>query len=307
MSITFRQLEVFVAAAEDCNFRRTADYFGISQPSVSNHIRSLESHLGVCLFDRSRGIAPALSAEGREFLDRAQHLVSGRAGIEESPIQDPDGRAVCLTVMAGPLLLDACIRPKLPAFCATHPRIALQFVPLHPSRSTAQLMNSGDVDLAVFTGDCAIDGRWQSDVAHSIGCAIYASPALARRASLTSVRLGELPWVMPPEDFAPTRFMWRALRGAGVRLRNVIARSQFPDVAANMALSGHGVTVLFDDVAAKGVADGRLVRIGPALPSTSRLLLIGRRARSAACEPAVRMLRQAVRTPLTGAANISRL
>lgn len=35
MALTFRKLEVFVAVAEDGNFRRAADRLGISQPSVS--------------------------------------------------------------------------------------------------------------------------------------------------------------------------------------------------------------------------------------------------------------------------------
>ena len=34
MSITFRQLEIFVAAAGDCNFRRTAERLGVSAPTV---------------------------------------------------------------------------------------------------------------------------------------------------------------------------------------------------------------------------------------------------------------------------------
>jgi len=34
MTITFRQIEVFVEAAKDNNFRKTADRLGISQPSA---------------------------------------------------------------------------------------------------------------------------------------------------------------------------------------------------------------------------------------------------------------------------------
>jgi LysR family transcriptional regulator, low CO2-responsive transcriptional regulator len=33
---TIRQLEVFVEAARDCNFARTAERLGISQPAVSD-------------------------------------------------------------------------------------------------------------------------------------------------------------------------------------------------------------------------------------------------------------------------------
>jgi len=298
MPITFRQLEIFVVAAKDCNFRRTAERLKISQPSVSNHVHSLEAALGHSLFDRRRGVMPELSEEGQRFLRNAQKLVMARAGIGQPGSTLPDGMSAPLTIMAGPLLLDTCIRPRLPAFCMAHPRVVLQFVPLHPSRSAEQLVNSGDIDLAVFTGDGTDDGRVASETINTVGCSIYASPAMASRAGRQQSRLGELPWMMPPESFAPTRFMWRYLRDVNVEPRNVIVRSQFPDVSAGMALRGCGVTLLFDDFASRGLADGRLVRIGPALPSTSRLMVIGRRARHPAFEPAVRMLRQALRTSL---------
>jgi len=298
MTITFRQLEIFVAAAGDGSFRRTASRFSITQPSVSSHIQALESYLGYALFDRRRGSAPVLTAEGQWFLQKARELVDSRARIQTSADASRPPEAIQLTIMAGPLLLDSCIRPRLTDFCVANPGLALQFIPLHPSRSAEQLLESGDIDMAIFTGEPADDVQQQSEAVESIGCSIYAAPRLAARAREPGVALGDLPWVMPPEDFAPTRFMWRYLKNAGVELRNVVARSQFPDVMAHMAFEGRGVTVLFDDFAATALAEGRISRIGPALPKTSRVLLVGNRARQAASGPAVDLLRHALRTPL---------
>jgi DNA-binding transcriptional LysR family regulator len=100
---------------------------------------------------------------------------------------------------------------------------------------------------------------------------------------------------MPPDEFKPTRFMWRTLKEAGIEPQNIIARSQFPDVIANMCLEGHGIAVLFDHHAASGLADGRIVRTGPSLPSTSLILLIGARAQRLAAQPAVDLFRLATR------------
>jgi hypothetical protein len=74
MSITFRQLEIFVAAATDCNFRCTADRLGVSQPSISNQIRALEEQIQ----SLSKGAAaqPDAAAEGMH-LERRE-LVQGR-------------------------------------------------------------------------------------------------------------------------------------------------------------------------------------------------------------------------------------
>jgi DNA-binding transcriptional LysR family regulator len=298
VTITFRQLEIFVAAAKDCNFRRTAHRLGMAQPSVSNHVRALENHLGHDLFVRRRGIAPALSFAGMRFLEKAEELVAGRAGMARSTEPPPVERAIHFTIMAGPLLLDTCIRPRLMEFCAAHPRLALHFTSLHPSRSAEQLIGCGDIDVAIFTGEAGSGAHVLPESSEPVGCAIYAAPALAAQARLQGVALGELPWVMPPVDFAPTRFMWRYLRDAGIIPRRLVACSQFPDVVAHMALEGRGLTVLFDDFAAPLVAGGRMVRMGPRLPKTSRLLLLGHRARIAACRPVITLLRQALRMPL---------
>jgi DNA-binding transcriptional LysR family regulator len=302
MSITFRQLEIFVAAASDCNFRRTADRLGVSQPSISNQIRALEEQVGKSLFERRRGSPPMLSPEGIQYLEKARELVQGRQDMEQQGLDQPGTRSVRLTVTAGLLLLDVYIRPRLPAFCESHPHIVLDFVPLHPTRGAVPMVLSGEVDLAVFTGDFVVDQRLESEIINTVGCSIYASPALARRASRPGVKLGDLPFLMPPAEYRPTRWMHRALKDVGVEPRNIVARSQFPDVISNMAIEGKGAAVLFDHFAIQGVAEGKLVRIGPPMPSTQRVLLIGPRAKRPAAQPAVEMFRQATRSLGTGPA-----
>ncbi len=81
MALTFRKLEVFVAVAEDGNFRRAAERLGISQPSVSSQIKSTERYLGYQLFERRRGATSELSAEGRNFLQRARELVAAQSAL----------------------------------------------------------------------------------------------------------------------------------------------------------------------------------------------------------------------------------
>jgi len=71
-----REIEIFLTLAEELHFGRTAERLGISQPTVSEAVRVLESRLGVKVFDRTsrrvrltpagealkRGLVPALSA-----------------------------------------------------------------------------------------------------------------------------------------------------------------------------------------------------------------------------------------------------
>jgi hypothetical protein len=53
--------------------------------------------------------------------------------------------------------------------------------------------------------------------------------------------------------------------------------------------------VMFDHFAANGLADGRIVKLGPQLPSTSLILLIGPRAQRPVAAPAVDLFRQSTR------------
>lgn len=81
-AITLRQLEIFVQIVELGSFRRCADHIGISQVAISDHIASLESHLGVKLFDRRPGAAAQVTAAGYKVHARALRILSELASLE---------------------------------------------------------------------------------------------------------------------------------------------------------------------------------------------------------------------------------
>jgi DNA-binding transcriptional LysR family regulator len=70
-----RQLNYFVAIAEEHSFTRAAERLWVAQPGLSTQIRRLESELGVRLFERRpRGVD--LTDAGELFLDRARKAVA---------------------------------------------------------------------------------------------------------------------------------------------------------------------------------------------------------------------------------------
>lgn len=72
--MTFSQLQCFVEVAKHLNFARAGEALYISQPAVSNQIRSLESELGIKLFERSRHTVELTAAGASLYADTAQLL-----------------------------------------------------------------------------------------------------------------------------------------------------------------------------------------------------------------------------------------
>jgi DNA-binding transcriptional LysR family regulator len=75
-----RQLEYFVAVAEEANFTRAAERIHVAQPAVSAQIQRLERELGQPLLDRSRRTV-RLTAAGEVALPYARAALAAVANI----------------------------------------------------------------------------------------------------------------------------------------------------------------------------------------------------------------------------------
>jgi DNA-binding transcriptional LysR family regulator len=72
--VSLVQLESFVAVAEARHVGRAAERLHISQPPLTRRIQSLESELGVALFERtSRGVR--LLPAGEALLEHAKEII----------------------------------------------------------------------------------------------------------------------------------------------------------------------------------------------------------------------------------------
>lgn len=69
------QLKLFISLTKTLNFTKTANEFYVTQPTVSNYIKSLEGSIGVKLLNRdSRSVS--LTPEGIEFIGYANQILS---------------------------------------------------------------------------------------------------------------------------------------------------------------------------------------------------------------------------------------
>jgi LysR family glycine cleavage system transcriptional activator len=149
---------VFVVAARHQNFARAADELGLTASAVSHHVRTLESTLGIALFQRhARGAS--LTTEGRMLAESVGAALSDIDSTAAS-LRRGKGEGNRLRVATLHSLTHCWILPRLKTFTAAHPRIRLTF----ESGLALTRFESGGPELAIRHGA----GYWQGLTAHHI-------------------------------------------------------------------------------------------------------------------------------------------
>ncbi|MFB2550720.1 LysR family transcriptional regulator [Ensifer soli] len=114
MAFTLRQLQYFVAVAEQGSVTRAAQNLSISQSSITEAVRELEGDLGVALFERHpRGLT--ITHNGHQFLRHATKILADVSDARSafSPSARPVGGTLNLGVtslVAGYVLSDLLAR-----------------------------------------------------------------------------------------------------------------------------------------------------------------------------------------------------
>lgn len=108
-------LRTFLIAAEEENFRRTAERLHLAQPTVTQQIAKLEREWDVRLFERA-GHHVALSRAGRRFADHARSLLSVYQTSLDDMTRWREGREQTLRIAVSPLIATTFLPRWLNAF-----------------------------------------------------------------------------------------------------------------------------------------------------------------------------------------------
>ncbi|GHI41062.1 LysR family transcriptional regulator [Streptomyces violascens] len=245
-----RQLEYFVAVAEEQNFTRAAERVHISQSGVSAQIRQLERELGAELFDRSARTV-TLTVAGKAALEHAREALAAAGAVGQAVGEVTGLIRGRLTVG---MVTGCTITPlfeALSAFHQAHPRVEISLIEDNSDR-LVDGVRAGTVDLALIgTATATPEGLDAlTIISERLVVAVPAGHPLAKRRRVTLRDLIAHPIVcMPPGTGLRTVFD-RAC--AAQNLQPVIAlQASAADAIADLAARGLAVAVLSDSMAAR--------------------------------------------------------
>lgn len=259
------ELRAFEAAARHLSFRLAASELGVTPTAISHQIKLLEQHCGRPLF-RRRPRPLALTAAGQQLFpvirDGFGTFADALSGIRGG-VQGDHLRITATNAFAARWLV-----PRLPQWCAAHPRLKLDLV----GTDAVLDLHADEADVAIrYALEPPQDGHaieLVRDMFH-----VVASPKLVgNHTSLQPTDLARLPLIeagWPPGDaHAPTWQRWQraACPAAGDRvdLASLVGlRFQEELHAIEAVIAGQGVTICSNVLIATELASGTLVPVSP--------------------------------------------
>ncbi|MDH6680923.1 DNA-binding transcriptional LysR family regulator [Rhodococcus sp. LBL1] len=244
-----RQLEYFVAVAEEANFTRAAARVHISQSGISAQIRQLENELGALLFARSARVT-TLTAAGEAALPHARATLAGARAVRESV--DDVNQLVRGRLAVG--MVTACtVTPLFDALSAcrrAHPGIVVDLVEDNSDRLVDRV-RAGTLDIALV----GVADRPPADLAAQTIVSerlVAAVPAGHPLTALPATRLSDVcmyPLICMPAGTGVRTVLDRCCAGMAIT-PHIAMQASAPDAVADLAARGLGVAVLSESMAA---------------------------------------------------------
>ena len=212
-----RQLEIFAKVAELKSFSRAAEALSLTQPTVSEHVRSLEDELGVRLLDRLGRGASATPA-GQLLLHHSLRLLA----LAREARQAMDG---FLGRMSGELLVAAStipgeyiLPPLIGRFKEKFPDISITLL-IGDSQAAVEWVSEGRAELGVVGAKLPQRGvDYRELMADEIVVIVPAGHPLQGRAEVTVDELRAEPLIIRERGSGTRAALERALGEAGLDL-----------------------------------------------------------------------------------------
>ena len=143
--MVFRDLYYFAEAAKDLHFTKTAERLFVSQQNLSSHIKRLEDHYHVVLFERKPKLA--LTYAGRRMLEYAEEMLAKEGDLNEEMKGIQGETAGELVIGASTPRLRVLLPEILPQFLKEYPKIRIRTSDAYAVELKKQVLEN-QVDIA---------------------------------------------------------------------------------------------------------------------------------------------------------------
>jgi DNA-binding transcriptional LysR family regulator len=261
--MNFRQLECFVAVVDEGSFTRAARRIGITQPSLSQHIKALEAELDGAVLDRlPRGVS--LTPAGRSLLPEARTAVRalerGRQGAR-SALALELGELEIATVLS---MAVGLLPRHIGIWHERHPNVAIR---LHEFRHRTLLEDAVEQGVADFAIGPRPVRRWEGPLEvvgwEEFVIVLGRDHPLAERRSVRLEELREHEWILYHPDHGLAGIVEEICRRAGFRPRGPVRTSQ-AEGAVRLAAAGLGIALVPDNIVLAAL-DCAVLRLEPRL------------------------------------------
>lgn len=252
-----RQLEYFVAVAEEASFTRAADRVHITQSGVSAQIRQLETDLGASLFDRSARAATVTSA-GAAALGHARAVLGCVRALRQAV---DDVNDVVSGQLAVGMVTGCTVTPlfdALAAFHHAHPGVHLALLEDN-SDLLIDGVRAGTTDLALVGAARAIPDDLDGFpiVSEHLVAAVPNDHVLARGEHISLREVLAHPLVCLPRGTGIRTVLDQACAAQGLD-PDIALQASAPGAVADLAVRGLGVALLSESMVAD---DARLTAV----------------------------------------------
>ncbi len=159
---TLRQLQYFLAVAEHLSFHKAAETCYVTQPTLSEGLKSLEDLLGTKLFERTKrnvALTPSgteLILPARDILARAEDFVL-MARARKEPFTGK------LTLGVIPTIAPYMLHKFIPDFVRRYPKVELEIREMK-TEYIIDALNRDRIDAALVAGGTCGDGILEYDL-----------------------------------------------------------------------------------------------------------------------------------------------
>src|SRR5579875_2229661 len=211
------RLQVFYTVAKRLNFTKAAEELFITQPAVTKHIKEIENHYKLKLFDR-RGTKIKLTAAGEILLQYAEEIFGLYLNLEfelNSLQQRYNGR---LRIGASTTIAQYVLPPVLAA-CHKKFKDIKVVLTINNTEQIEQALQNEDIDFGIIEGQSKNSlFKYTKFIKDEIVLAANSNHSLTKKENIRRTDLLKLPLLLREIGSGTLEVIAHALKPLGIKL-----------------------------------------------------------------------------------------